>query len=82
MPKSFFPLSQQALNFDRIEDLMLIHGRYDELTEVQRIHMLKKEEEYMQRVQFPTNPHDPIFYHVFESTLPTEELYRLIPAGK
>ena len=34
LPKSFAPLSQQTLNLSKVDDLMLIHGRYNELSEV------------------------------------------------
>lgn len=34
-PKSFAPLNEQCLDFNKIEDLMLVHGRHHELSEEQ-----------------------------------------------
>ena len=32
-PKSFMPLSEQNLDFTKSGDLMLVHGRYEELSD-------------------------------------------------
>ena len=33
LPKSFAPLSEQNLDFSKVDDLMLVHGRHHELSE-------------------------------------------------
>ena len=60
---------------------MLVHGRHHELAEEQRTEMLQREMLYRKK-QMPSNPLDPMFYHVYEDTLPDEQYYRLIPEGK
>lgn len=82
LPKSFVPLNQQSLDFGKVDDLMLVHGRYEELSEEQRTQMMDKEREYLEMSQFPTDPHHPMFYHIFHETLPSEQFYRMIPEGK
>ena len=75
-------MSGQELDFDSLDDLMLVHGRYDELNDFQRKIMAQKDRIYMRRRKLPDNPHDPFFYHVYEHTLPLEWYYRIVPAEK
>ena len=82
VPKSFDSLSKQNLNFDNVDDLMLVHGRHHELSDEQRSQHKAKEDTYYARTMLSSDPHDPSFYHVYNNTLPDEQYYRLIPEGK
>ena len=75
-------MSEQNLDFNKIEDLMLVHGRHFELSEEQRLALLKNEEVYLSLKRMPSDPLHPAFYHVFDHTLPPEHHYRIIPNGK
>jgi len=46
LPKSFAPLSEQSLDFSKVDDLMLVHSRHVELSEEQRLEMLEKDKFY------------------------------------
>ena len=46
LPKSFAPLSEQNLDFSKVDDLMLVHGRHHELSENKRFEMLDKDKKY------------------------------------
>ena len=81
-PKSFSPLSSQDLDFQKVDDLMLVHGRYEELSEKQKYEMLLFEQQYSKFQQLPSDPMHPIYYHVFSNTLPADDLYRIVPEGK
>lgn len=71
-PNNFKPLYLQALNFDNVDHLMLVHGRYEELSEDQRESLMVRERQYHKRTKLPSNPLDPFFYHVYVGTLPME----------
>lgn len=81
-PKSFQKLSEQVLDFTKVDDLMLVHGRYEELSEKQKYELLLMEDEYVQQETMPNDPMDPYYYHVYSYTLPIEEYYRIVPEGK
>lgn len=80
-PPSFRPLSQQDLDLRNVGDLMLVQGRYEELSLEQKKEMQRLEKQYVKRTKMPSDPHDPFFYHVYEYTLPREDHYRIIPQG-
>lgn len=82
LPKSFAPLNEQNLDFSKIDDLMLVHGRHHELSDEQRSQLLANEQTFNNMKSLPSNPLDLSFYHVYDNTLPEEQYYRLIPEGK
>ena len=81
-PASFRPLDQQELRFDNVEHLMHVHGRYHELSDVQKEQMIILEKKYLKMNEFPNDRFHPFFYHVYSQTLPLEHHYRVVPKGK
>ena len=43
---------------------------------------LREAENSLRALETPTDPLSPLFYMVFENTLPTEMAYRIIPKSK
>jgi hypothetical protein len=66
------PLSQQNIDFTNINDLMMVQGRFYELSESQQKQMLLLENKYFKRTKLPTSGKDPIWYHIFQNSLPLE----------
>jgi hypothetical protein len=40
------------------------------------------DKKYKKRTKLPTSGMDPIFYHIFQDTLPPEQCYRMVPTLK
>ena len=76
------PLSQQNLDFTDISTLMMIQGRFYELSEQQQKQMLLLEKKYCKRTKLPTSGNDPFWYHIFQDSLPFEQVYRTVPSLK
>ena len=58
---------------------MLIHGRYDELSDYLRMNLEHIGEDYLKLNEMPDDPLSPYYYHVYYDTLPLEYHYRIIP---
>lgn len=61
---------------------MHVHGRYHELSDVQREQMMILEKKYMKFKELPNDRLDPFYYHVYSHTLPLEHHYRVVPPEK
>ena len=61
---------------------MNIQNRYYDLSEEQQKQMIQMEKTYMKRTKIPTNGADPFYYHIFSSSLPLEQAYRIIHPKK
>ena len=61
---------------------MMLQGRFYELSEEQQKQMLLLENKYFKRTKLPTSGKDPIWYHVFQNSLPLEQAYRVVPSWK
>ena len=75
-PKSLKP-SISHLNVCLTEDLMKVHRHYFELSDAQKLQMEANELQYNKRATLPTDPQDPMFYHIYKNTLPLEQAYRI-----
>ena len=76
------PLSQQNLDFTNIDTLMTVQGRFYELSPDQQKQMLLLEKKYCKRTKLPTSGNDPFWYHIYQDSLPFEQVYRVVPQHK
>ena len=44
--------------------------------------MKKLERKYFKRTKLPTTGNDPIWYHIYQDSLPLEQVYRVVPNWK
>ena len=73
-------LKDMELDFEDLNHLDLIHGKFYELSEEQQQELVSKQESY--KNLYPDDPLHPCYYTVYPDTLPSEQAYRIYDSSK